>query len=79
MTRRQMRWKNLSSKQRAGVGVLGVIQFVLLAIALIDLARRPSEQVRGRKLAWLPVLFVNIIGPSTYLALGRRRSIEVGE
>ena len=47
-----------------------LLQLVLLAVALIDLARR--ERTRGPKWVWvLIILFVNIIGPILYLVLGR--------
>lgn len=74
MRKKQMRWQDLSPVQRGGLSVMMMIQLGLLAFALIDLARRPSSQVRGRKIAWLPVLFVNFVGPIAYLALGRKRA-----
>ncbi len=47
-----------------------ILQLVLLAVALLDLARR--ERTRGPKWMWvLVILFVNIIGPILYLMLGR--------
>ena len=47
-----------------------LLQLVLLAVALIDLARR--ERTRGPKWAWvLVIVFINIIGPILYLMLGR--------
>ncbi len=73
MPNKQMRWEDLSSAQRGGLSLMMMVQFGLLAFALIDLWRRPSGQVRGRKIAWLPVLFVNFIGPIVYLAVGRKR------
>ena len=44
-----------------------------LGDALLDLRKRPAEQVRGPKKAWYPALFVNFIGPMTYLRYGRRK------
>jgi len=47
-----------------------LLQLVLLAVALIHLARR--ERTRGPKWAWvLVIVFINIIGPILYLVLGR--------
>jgi len=67
------RWKDLPSGTRRGLGLLASVQFALFASALVDLVRRPASQVRGgRKWAWLPVLFVNVVGPIAYLLLGRR-------
>lgn len=50
---------------------LVVLQLALLVIALRDLSRRAST--RGPKWLWvLVILFVNILGPILYFALGRR-------
>jgi hypothetical protein len=47
-----------------------ILQLVLLAAALIDLARR--ERTRGPKWVWvLVILFVNLIGPVIYFMFGR--------
>ena len=69
---RPARWIDLSENTRRGIGIAASVQMALLASAILDLARRPSSQVRGgRKWAWLPVLFVNFIGPLAYFAFGR--------
>ncbi|MCA9928090.1 MAG: PLDc_N domain-containing protein [Anaerolineales bacterium] len=48
-----------------------IIQLVLLVVALIDLAKRPST--RGPKWVWvLAILFINIIGPIVYFVVGRK-------
>jgi len=47
-----------------------VIQVALLLAALLDLIRR--QHTRGPKWAWaLVILFINIIGPILYFAIGR--------
>jgi hypothetical protein len=47
-----------------------VLQFLLLAAALFDLARR--DRTRGPKWAWaLVIIFINVIGPIIYFAAGR--------
>jgi hypothetical protein len=49
---------------------IALLQLVLLAVALVDLARR--ERTRGPKWMWLAIiLLVNIIGPILYLVMGR--------
>ena len=49
---------------------LALIQLVLMAMALLDIARR--EKLRGPKWVWvLVVIFVNIVGPIVYFVLGR--------
>jgi hypothetical protein len=47
---------------------------VLKVAALIDLARRPADEVRGSKARWATaVVLINSVGlvPLTYFALGR--------
>jgi phospholipase D-like protein len=70
---KRKRWSDLSSGQRIAVVATGVVQVSLLVRALWDLSRRPSDQVRGNKLAWAAACFVNFIGPLAYLRFGRRR------
>lgn len=59
---------------RAAIGVLGVVQIAIAALAFWDLARRTNTQVRGPKPAWIPVIMVNWIGPAVYFVFGVRRS-----
>lgn len=49
------------------------VEVVLTTVALVDLARRPAEQVRGPKPVWALGCFVQPVGPIAYLLLGRRR------
>lgn len=67
-------WKDLSDQQRRFVVVGAAVQFTLQFLALRDLRRRPADEVRGPKWFWLPVTFVNVLGPIVYFLLGRRRS-----
>ncbi len=50
-----------------------IIQIGLMIAALVNLIKRPVEQVRwNNKLPWiLIVLFINIIGPIAYFVFGR--------
>ncbi len=58
------------------LAVLALVEIGLLAWALIDLARRPADQVAGgSRLVWLLLcLFVQLIGPVLYLVVGRVRA-----
>lgn len=58
---------------------LFILQVVLLVIALVDLVRR--DYVRGgNKIIWLVIIiFVNIIGPVLYLAIGRQERPHGGD
>jgi Phospholipase_D-nuclease N-terminal len=48
-----------------------VIQFILLAVALVDLIR--IEKTNGPKWLWaIVILFLSMIGPILYFVFGRR-------
>lgn len=64
-------WDALSMEQKRGIGLAAVVQIGLLAWAMVDWFRRPGSQIRGPKLLWLPLLFVNFVGPLSYLKFGR--------
>ena len=57
---------------RVGGIILGLIQFAFAALAAWDLAQRDADDVRGPKLAWVPALFINWIGPAAYFLFGIR-------
>jgi hypothetical protein len=70
---RRKHWNELSDQQRRGIMAAGAIQVLLAAAALLDLRRRPSDQVRGSKKLWAAATLVNFVGPLAYFAFGRRR------
>lgn len=57
---------------RVGGIVLGLVQFAFAFLAAWDLAQRDADDVRGPKLAWVPALFINWIGPAAYFLFGIR-------
>jgi hypothetical protein len=70
------RWGDLSPSTRKLIIVGAVAEGILKVAALVDIARRPADQIRGSKWAWVPtVLLVNSFGgaPLAYFAFGRRR------
>jgi hypothetical protein len=69
----KMRWADLSTGRRAALIGVAAVEVSLLVAALIDLKRRPAEQVRGPKGAWVAASFVNFVGPISYFAFGRKR------
>jgi hypothetical protein len=69
----QRRWDEMSPRQKTVILTLASIEIALTATALVDLARRPAEGVRGPKVAWAIGCFVQPVGPIAYLTLGRRR------
>ena len=69
--------KKWSEPQRAEwtlIVAVGVVEVVLLATTLIDIKRRPVDQIKGSKRMWTALAFVNIVGPIAYFTFGRRRS-----
>lgn len=75
--RAMKRWNDLGPRTRRLLVVAGAIDAVLKIAALIDLTRRPSDEVRGSKAGWAAaVSLVNSLGvvPLAYFAWGRRKS-----
>ena len=67
------RWSDLSAGQQRLIVAAAAGELSLKAAALIDLRRRPRDQVRGPKSLWVALMFVNLIGPVSYFAFGRRK------
>ena len=70
------RWDEVDPKLRQAVMVGGAFEAGLKVAALIDLAQRPSQDVRGSKARWVTaVALINSAGlvPILYLLRGRRR------
>ena len=70
------KWSDLSRRSRRLIVGVGAVETCLKVAALVDIKRRPADQVRGPKWAWATaVALVNSAGamPVVYFALGRRR------
>jgi hypothetical protein len=70
------RWSSLSPRTRKLIVVAASAEAGLKAAALVDIKRRPRDQIRGPKLAW--VAFVGVVNsfglaPLSYFVFGRRR------
>lgn len=75
--RARRKWDDLEPRTRRLIVVASAIEGALKIAALIDLARRPSDEVRGSKAAWAAaVSLINSFGavPIAYFVWGRRRS-----
>jgi hypothetical protein len=70
---RKQRWNDLSRGQRRGIVGAGIVQVALMLAALVDIRRRPAQEIRGPKGAWVAASFVNTIGPLAYFVFGRKR------
>lgn len=68
------RWNELTDGEKTAILVAASVQISLAATAWIDLARRPAAQVRGPKPLWAVAIAVNVVGPISYFAVGRRRT-----
>jgi len=71
------KWSERSRRSRTLIVAAGAIEVVLLVATLIDIKRRPADQIKGSKRMWTALAFVNIAGPISYFTLGRRRSASV--
>jgi hypothetical protein len=57
----------------AVVAVLAAVEILLDVYALLDLWRRPADQVTTNKWIWAAIiLLVNLLGAILYLVVGRR-------
>jgi hypothetical protein len=67
------RWADLSDGQRKLLVAAATAEAALKITALIDIQRRPADQIRGPKALWRAAMAVNLLGPVSYFAVGRRR------
>ncbi|MFI6073110.1 hypothetical protein ACIA5C_16115 [Actinoplanes sp. NPDC051343] len=67
---------NLSDRQRQIIIVAAVFETALKTAMLIDLRRRPANQVRGPKWLWASTALINTAGlaPLSYFVVGRTPS-----
>ena len=69
------RWGDLSERTRTLLLTAAAADGMLKIAALIDIKRRPADQIRGRKWMWATaVTLINSAGvvPVSYFILGRR-------
>ncbi|MDO5735971.1 MAG: PLD nuclease N-terminal domain-containing protein [Propionibacteriaceae bacterium] len=72
MSTEKKKWRDFSTVERSVVIAASALELGLQGAALVDLYRRPTSDVRGRKGWWVAASFVNFVGPLAYFALGRR-------
>jgi hypothetical protein len=74
MTKRtEVRWADLSDGQRRLLIGAAAAEAALKIAALVDMQRRPADQIRGPKAFWRAAMVVNFIGPLSYFIVGRKR------
>ena len=74
---RKKRWSELSPRTRTLIIVGASVEGALKVAALIDLARRPADEIRGSKAKWATaIVIVNSGGalPVCYFLRARRPS-----
>lgn len=67
------RWQDFTPTQQASLLTLAAIQLSLAATAWVDLARRPAQNIYGKKSMWAAIIAINFVGPITYFVKGIRR------
>lgn len=72
MTPTSRTWADLAPWQRRMIVAVGVVTTLLQAWMVWDVWRRPAEQLRGSKRAWVAASFVRPVGQIAYLLWGRR-------
>ena len=71
------RWNDLSPRSRRLILIGGAFEGLLKIAALVDLARRPSAEVRGSKPRWAAaIVLTNSLGvvPVAYFVYGRHKT-----
>jgi Phospholipase_D-nuclease N-terminal len=70
------KWSDLTAREKAPFVLRGIVQVALLTAALVDIHRRPPEEINGSKWVWRAVALVNFmgIGPIAYFLFGRKRA-----
>jgi len=76
--RQRKKWSELTRTRRRAIVAAAAVQFVLQALALWDVRRRPTDELKGSRAWWTVATFVNIVGPIAYFAVGRRRPVGTG-
>ena len=75
MAKSKRQWQDLSGGQRAVTAVVGVVQLALATAAWVDLARRPADQVNGKKGVWAAVIAINWVRSPTSPRGARRADL----
>jgi bacteriorhodopsin len=65
-------WADLSSTQKAGVGLFLAVDVALLVMALWDVRHRTDKEIRGDRRLWTGLVFVDVVGPLAYFTIGRK-------
>ncbi len=75
----KQKFADLPPAQQRAIVIAGAVQLTLLAAALLDISRRPQDQIKGPKPLWVGISFINTIGPLAYFFFGRKRHPDEAE
>ena len=70
-------WKEFSIATKVRIVVMGIVQIALLAAALWDIRRQPTDAINGGKKMWYALVFVNFVGPIAYFLFGRQHGVRL--
>ena len=73
MAKNKQKFSGISVPARIGIVVAGTLQVTFAFLAFWDLGHRSADEIRGPRLAWVPAILVNWIGPATYFLFARKR------
>jgi hypothetical protein len=74
MKANKKKWSEFTPTQQKLIIAGGAVEALLTSAALISLARRPKDAVRGPKALWAASLIIQPVGPLAYFTFGRRAS-----
>lgn len=66
------KWDELTPTQQKLIIAGGAVELALTTAALISLAKRPPNRVRGPKAMWVLAQAIQPFGPIAYFMLGTR-------
>jgi hypothetical protein len=72
-TKAPKRWSGFSAKKNSGAFVRGIINLVLVTVAVRDIRRRRDDEIKGKRKFWMFAAFAPPIGPIAYFLFGRKR------
>jgi hypothetical protein len=68
-----IKFRKLSPARQAAIVAITAWNLWLSGSAQRDIQRRPSDQIRGRKVFWRLACLTNTVGPMVYFRWGRHQ------
>lgn len=72
MSTSSKKFAELSTRAQVGIVIGALVEITAKIGTWVDLSRRPADQVRGPKWAWVAASFINGFGPAAYWSFGRK-------